>query len=55
MSPFELTGWIELDGKRLSPEEIERILYRKSRSQFSDSAGNFFLHGTGAVQGTISA
>lgn len=42
MSQFELTGWIELDGKRLSPPEIERII-RESPDSVLRFGGEFFL------------
>jgi asparagine synthase (glutamine-hydrolysing) len=42
MSPFELTGWIELDGKRLVPEEIGRMV-EESPESILRCGGEFFL------------
>ena len=46
MSPFELTGWIELDGKRLTPKEIEWTLHQ-SPGLISRFGGEFFLEWDG--------
>ena len=42
MSPFKITGWIELDGKKLAPGEIARIV-KESPELILRFGGEFFL------------
>ena len=43
---FSLSGWVELDGKRLEQEEIEAIL-EQDPAGLSAMGGEFFLEGNG--------
>lgn len=46
MSTLKLTGWVEVDGQRLTPQEIEKIV-QEHPEEILRFGGEFFLAGSG--------
>ncbi len=46
MSTLKLTGWVEVDGQRLTPQEIESILHDRPE-EILRFGGEFFFAGDG--------
>ena len=42
VSGFNLKGWVEVDGKRLTKIEVEKLL-KESPAALSEFGGEFFL------------